>query len=388
MNTPEIQPHILAVEDEEISLQFLVYHLEHAGFRVTAVTTGEEMMAVLDREQIDLVLLDLSLPDGDGLSRAQQIRETSSVPIIVVTARKGADDRLIALGLGADDFLTKPCDPRELVLRIRNVLVRGGVPCAPVRPVHPSAPHPVKAKPTPEAEPVPEKAPRDRRSSDKPKRRSLRGAIIASTVIIAVAIAAGVGQTLWWYNADTGYRLDADEYPSGPDTSQPAVNDSALQGQVQSQAQAQTPPADAEQKHEVTVTASPQAALAPPAPAADVQEGYATAARSYSWVLKSKCPPLPQGERWQIKQLTDLVRYVNREHNGEWQPYISQWVDRLTQLQAIHARGAGVKLADGKVLSGETLSTYIDETKRRLDVTLCLSREAADFAHRKSLNKR
>ena len=82
------------------------------------------------------------------------------------------------------------------------------------------------------------------------------------------------------------------------------------------------------------------------------------------------------------------MRYVNREHNGEWQPYISQWVDRLTQLQAIHARGAGVKLADGKVLSGETLSTYIDETKRRLDVTLCLSREAADFAHRKSLNKR
>ena len=268
MSSENPMPHILAVEDEEISLQFLVYHLEHAGFRVSTAGTGAELMEILAREPIDLVLLDLGLPDGDGLSRAQEIRQRSSVPIIVLTARKGEDDRLMALGLGADDYLTKPFDPRELLLRIRNVLTRGGVPCAPLRPVSPA---------------------------------------------------------------------------SAPVMGQPAPN---------------------------------------------AEDGYATAARSYAWVLKTKCPPLPQGEYWQIAKHTDLVRYVNRQHGGDWQPYISQWVDRLAQLQAIYARGSGVKLGSGEVLKGEKLAQYIDATQRRLDVTLCLSREAADYAHKKNLNQR
>ena len=88
---------------------------------------------------------------------------------------------------------------------------------------------------------------------------------------------------------------------------------------------------------------------APSAPApsgSNVQQedGYATAARSYAWVLQSKCPQLPKGDQWQITKHTDLVRYVNRQHAGDWQPYISQWVDRLAQLQAIYARGSGIKL--------------------------------------------
>ena len=116
--------HILIVEDDEMVQGFLNLHLEKEGYRTTAVATGAEMMAALAQGDIDLILLDLGLPDGDGLSLARQVREESSIPIVVSTARQGTDDRLMALGLGADDYLTKPYDPRELALRVRNVLGR------------------------------------------------------------------------------------------------------------------------------------------------------------------------------------------------------------------------------------------------------------------------
>jgi CheY-like chemotaxis protein len=116
--------HILIVEDDEMVQGFLNLHLEKEGYRTTAVATGAEMMAALEEGGFDLILLDLGLPDGDGLSLARQVREGSSIPIVVSTARQGTDDRLMALGLGADDYLTKPYDPRELALRVRNVLGR------------------------------------------------------------------------------------------------------------------------------------------------------------------------------------------------------------------------------------------------------------------------
>jgi CheY-like chemotaxis protein len=380
-------PHILVVEDDDLSQRFVTYHLEHAGFRVTAVPDGAEMMATLDREAIDLVLLDLGLPDGDGLSRAQQARQRSSVPIVVLTARKGEDDRLMALSLGADDYLTKPCDPRELVLRVRNVLARGGVPCAPIRPVRIEPPQPTM-----------EDAPAERRQfvDRRRKSRPWKTAFVVAGITIAVAIAAGVAQTMWWYKSGPATSPSAETGPaSAPlppaaDTSTPAPAAAPAPA-----VPAERQPTPDEQRLAVTVTAQPRdpATPAPPAPApsgsnAQLEDGYATAARSYAWVLKSKCPQLPEGEQWQITKHTDLVRYVNRQHAGDWQPYISQWVDRLAQLQAIYARGSGIKLASGEVLSGDKLRDYIDQTQKRLDVTLCLAREAADYAHKKNLNQR
>jgi DNA-binding response OmpR family regulator len=82
------------------------------------------MLATLNTEKIDLILLDLGLPDEDGLTLTRQIRARSSIPIIVITARRGREDRLAALELGADDYLTKPFDPEELVLRVHNILGR------------------------------------------------------------------------------------------------------------------------------------------------------------------------------------------------------------------------------------------------------------------------
>ncbi len=119
-----MKPHILVVEDDEFVQRLLGAYLEREGFHVSLAASGKELLAALDAEAIDLVLLDLGLPDEDGLTLTRHIRARSSLPVVVLTARTGRADRLSALELGADDYLVKPCDPQELVLRLRNLLGR------------------------------------------------------------------------------------------------------------------------------------------------------------------------------------------------------------------------------------------------------------------------
>jgi DNA-binding response OmpR family regulator len=119
-----MKQHLLIVEDEEFVQALIAAYLKKDGFRISVAATGKEMFAILDKQVIDLILLDLNLPDEDGLALARRIRARSSLPIIVLTARKGRDDRLSALGMGVDDYLTKPVDPEELALRVHNVLGR------------------------------------------------------------------------------------------------------------------------------------------------------------------------------------------------------------------------------------------------------------------------
>lgn len=116
--------HLLIVDDDIMMQNLLVAFLEQEDYEITGVTTGKEMLAVLNKTPVDLILLDLTLPDEDGLTLARQIRARSTIPIIIMTARLGMEDRLAGLEIGADDFLTKPFDPRELVFRVRNVLKR------------------------------------------------------------------------------------------------------------------------------------------------------------------------------------------------------------------------------------------------------------------------
>ena len=123
--------HLLIVEDDDFVLALLGAYLQDDGFKVSLATSGREMLAILDREPIHLILLDLGLPDEDGLVLTRQIRARSSVPIIVLTARRAREDRLTALELGADDYLIKPCDPREIALRVRNLLDRSGAGASP-----------------------------------------------------------------------------------------------------------------------------------------------------------------------------------------------------------------------------------------------------------------
>jgi two-component system, OmpR family, response regulator len=116
--------HILVVDDDAGVRSLVTEYLSQNDFRVTAVSTGKEMMAVLASEAIDLIVLDLKLPGEDGLTLARKLRETSNISIIMVTGRLDEADRVMGLELGADDYVTKPFSPRELLARIRAVMRR------------------------------------------------------------------------------------------------------------------------------------------------------------------------------------------------------------------------------------------------------------------------
>jgi len=116
---------LLLVEDDEFVHALLSAYLEKEGFFVTVAIDGREAMALIDTEVHALVLLDLNLPDEDGLVLARMIRSRTAVPIIVITSRLDDEDRKAALEIGADDFLTKPFDPRKLVARVNELVGRG-----------------------------------------------------------------------------------------------------------------------------------------------------------------------------------------------------------------------------------------------------------------------
>jgi DNA-binding response OmpR family regulator len=115
---------ILLVEDEEDIATLVRTYLEKDGFRVIWAARGAEAFAALEQHEIRLAILDLQLPDADGLDLCRAIRATSRLPIVIVTARDEEIDRITGLELGADDYVTKPFSPRELVARVRAVLRR------------------------------------------------------------------------------------------------------------------------------------------------------------------------------------------------------------------------------------------------------------------------
>jgi two-component system alkaline phosphatase synthesis response regulator PhoP len=115
---------ILVVDDEPKIAQLARDYLEHAGFRVATAADGRGALRAVNRERPDLIVLDLRLPDMDGLDVTRALRQSSSVPIIMLTARSEEADKLVGLELGADDYMTKPFSPKELVARVRAVLRR------------------------------------------------------------------------------------------------------------------------------------------------------------------------------------------------------------------------------------------------------------------------
>jgi len=116
---------ILVVEDDAKVAGLIRLYLEHAGFAVTSAADGREALALARADPApNLVVLDVMLPHVDGLEVCRRLREESDVPIIVVSARTTEEDRLAGLELGADDYVTKPFSPRELVARVRTVLRR------------------------------------------------------------------------------------------------------------------------------------------------------------------------------------------------------------------------------------------------------------------------
>ena len=115
---------VLVVEDESSIASFVALYLKNAGYSVRTAATGNEALAQAESARPDLIVLDLMLPDVDGIEVCRRIRKDSDVPILMLTARDEDVDKIIGLEVGADDYLTKPFNPGELVARVKSVLRR------------------------------------------------------------------------------------------------------------------------------------------------------------------------------------------------------------------------------------------------------------------------
>jgi len=120
----DISPHVLVIDDDPAIRELIAEYLGENELRVTGVATGDEMMRALAEHAIDVIVLDLRLAGEDGMDLARKLRVDSTIPIIMVTGRKEEADRVMGLELGADDYITKPFSPRELLARVRAVLRR------------------------------------------------------------------------------------------------------------------------------------------------------------------------------------------------------------------------------------------------------------------------
>jgi len=124
---------VLVVDDEPRMIHFIRLNLEHDGYEVIEATSGSEALEHLRDRLPDLILLDVMMPEMDGFETLQLLREISTVPVIMLTAKGEEEDRVRGLELGADDYITKPFSPREMVSRVRAVIRRTETPSAPAR---------------------------------------------------------------------------------------------------------------------------------------------------------------------------------------------------------------------------------------------------------------
>jgi DNA-binding response OmpR family regulator len=115
---------VLVVEDEASIASFVSLYLKNAGYEVRTAANGTDALALVDSEKPSLIVLDLMLPDIDGIEICRRIRQKSDVPILMLTARDEDVDKIIGLEVGADDYMTKPFNPRELVARVKSILRR------------------------------------------------------------------------------------------------------------------------------------------------------------------------------------------------------------------------------------------------------------------------
>jgi len=127
---PDEAPHVLVVDDDRRLRELLARYLTDQGFRVTTAASAAEARARAQSVVFDAMVLDVMMPGENGFDYARSVRETSRVPILMLTARSNTNDRVMGLEIGADDYLPKPFEPRELTLRLNNIIKRGVRPRA------------------------------------------------------------------------------------------------------------------------------------------------------------------------------------------------------------------------------------------------------------------
>jgi two-component system, OmpR family, phosphate regulon response regulator OmpR len=137
IDIPDHAPHVLVVDDDRRLRQLLARFLSENGYRVTTAASAAEARAKGEALVFDAIVLDVMMPGETGFEFARRLRADSRVPILMLTARANPEDRVTGLEIGADDYLPKPFEPRELVLRLGNILRRSAIPEAPTRPAAP-----------------------------------------------------------------------------------------------------------------------------------------------------------------------------------------------------------------------------------------------------------
>ena len=332
------------------------------------------MFALLKAHHFDLIVLDFGLPDSDGLTLAQHLRSISQIPIIAVTSRKSSNDKVMALGIGINDYLAKPFDPRELSLRIKNILQKAGPTNTP-----PTPPQPMS---------VPQPAPmsRNRRlresrdlgsNPDDRAKYSIRRIRYILFGIIAVVISVATTAVIMAPEPESqlaGQKSD--------ETFTPMPRTNAL-------------PMEEEVGVEEVATLTSQSPKAPdtletpPTPSLPVVPARTSRpADDLSWVAQSSCDKFPKVDWWRFKTHIGVVSYVQRKFGGDFSSYYKTWDVRLKRLVDINARESGALTRTKVVLRGEDLTNYIAQIKMRLEIIQCLSQAAvnADPANYKPAN--
>ncbi|MBT4588671.1 MAG: response regulator transcription factor [Rhodospirillaceae bacterium] len=314
---------ILIVEDDEMVRSFVTIHMENHGFEVTGVATGKAFLSEILKAPIDLIILDLNLPDGDGLEFAAEFRKTHNTPIIIASARKGLDDRLTALNLGSIDYVTKPFDPQELYLRIKNLLS-------------------LIEHDDESAEIQTTQSLLQGKGIDNLPDGKLKNIAIGAT---AVVILGAVAVIAWNFGRTAPETVATNTAQSSPPA--PVV--------VPAPVAAPAPKVQPEKK--ITQTQS--------APKPQLQKPAVVAPK--------KCGEIPKVGWWTNKSHNAIRSYVERKYAGDWKPYIKSWNKRLEKLVDISRRESSAVASSGIVLSGTDLEKYIVDVETRVSVIKCLA---------------
>ncbi|MEQ8804740.1 MAG: response regulator transcription factor [Rhodospirillales bacterium] len=347
----ESNPSVLIVEDDPMIRSFIKAVLEAENYDVTEAETGAEMFAALDGANFDVIVLDIMLPDGNGVDFARTLRRTSSLPIVFATAVTDTDTRRRAIGLMQVDYVTKPFDVKELLLRIKNIRTM-----APVME-------------DPNARDLPKPVPSDA----VPWYRS--PLTWAPAVAFLVIVLGGI------------FLIPGEEDPATLRAEQTAAqaqrNADTATAQAVTDAAAANAAAQAGGSSVVLKDARPAASpdagagAAGGATAAGAGGDGAVEAGSPEQKILEACGELPVSEHWNNNSIKRVLRYVRFVHRGNWGEYLETWVERLKNLQDLEASGKPVELQKkGVLLSGKDLETYAELMEKRVLFLRCASQIA------------